>query len=81
MLITIGGFVYWFGCSLPLYIYIFSHFSLLVSVYVYASLCDFVYIGLLLPFFLGSCISVFLFLFFWGGFLFCFVLFSFFLFF
>ena len=34
------------------YIYFFP-FSLFVSVYVYASLCDFVYIALLLPFVLG----------------------------
>ena len=36
-----------------LFIYIFFPFSLFVSVYVYASLCDFVFIGLLLPFVLG----------------------------
>ena len=33
----------------------FSHF---VSMYVYASLCDFVCIALLLPFVLGFCLSV-----------------------
>ena len=44
------------------YIYLFP-FSLFVSVYVYASLCDFVCIALLLPFVLGLCLSVF-----WGFF-------------
>ena len=34
-------------------IYIFFPFSLFVSVYVYASLCNFVCIALLLPFVLG----------------------------
>ena len=42
-------------------IYIFPPFSLFVSVYVYASVCDFVCIALLLPFVLGFCLSVFLF--------------------
>ena len=48
-------------------IYIFFPFSLFVSVYVYASVCDFdfVCIALLLPFVLGFCLSVFV--------LFCFV--------
>ena len=41
------------------YTYIFP-FSLFVSVYVYASLCDFVCIALLLPFVLGFSLSVFL---------------------
>ena len=50
--------------ALFLFIYIyFSPFSLFVSVYVYASLCDFVCIGLLLPFVLEFCLSVFCFLF------------------
>ena len=40
-------------------IYIFFPFSLFVSVYVYASLCDFVCIALLSPFVLGFCPSVF----------------------
>ena len=45
------------------YIYIFSPFSLFVSVYVYASVCDFVCTALLLPFVLGSvCPFVFFFL-------------------
>ena len=35
--------------------------SLFVSVYVYASVCDFVCVALLLPFVLGFCLSVFLF--------------------
>ena len=39
-------------------IYIFSPFSLFVSVYVYSSVCDFVCIALLLPFVLGFCLSV-----------------------
>ena len=39
--------------------YIFSPFFLFVSVYVYASVCDFVCIALLLPFVLGFCLSVF----------------------
>ena len=39
--------------------YIFSPFSLFVSVYVYASVCDFHCIALLLPFVLGFCLSVF----------------------
>ena len=41
-----------------IYIYFFP-FSLFVSVYVYASVCDFVSIALLLPFVLGFCLSVF----------------------
>ena len=40
-------------------IYIFFPFSLFVSVYVYASLCNFVCIALLLPFVLGFSLSVF----------------------
>ena len=53
-----------------IYIYIFFPFSLFVSVYVYASLCDFVCIALLLPFVLGFCLSmVFLVLFCFGVFL------------
>ena len=44
-------------------IYIFFPFSLFVSVYVYASLCDFVCIDLLLTFVLGFCLSVFFFFF------------------
>ena len=43
--------------SLYIYIYFFfPPFSLFVSVYVYASFCDFVCIGLLLPFGLGFCL-------------------------
>ena len=34
-----------------------------MSVYVYASLCDFVCIALLLPFVLGFCLSIFIFFF------------------
>ena len=45
-----------FGSN-DIYIY-FSPFSLFVSVYVYASLCDFVYIALLLPFVIGFCLSI-----------------------
>ena len=45
-------------------IYIFSPFSLFVSVDVYASMCDFVCIALLSPFVLGFCLSVFLCVFF-----------------
>ena len=37
---------------------IFFLFSLFVSVYMYASLCDFVYRALFLPFVLGFCLSV-----------------------
>ena len=44
-------------------IYIFFPFYLFVSVYVYASVCDFVCIILLLPFVLGFCLSVFFFFF------------------
>ena len=44
------------------YIYVFS-FPLFMSVYVYASLCDFVCIALLLPFVLGFCLFVFCFVF------------------
>ena len=45
-----------------IYIYIyFFPFPLFVSVYVHASLCDFLYIALLLPFVLGFCLSVFFF--------------------
>ena len=39
------------------YVYFFP-FSLFVSVYVYASWCDFVCIDLLLPFVLGFCLSI-----------------------
>ena len=39
--------------------YIFSPFSLFVSVYVYASVCDFHCIALLLPFVLGFCLPIF----------------------
>ena len=42
-------------------IYIFFPFSVFVSVYVYASVCDFVCIALGLPFVLGFCLSVFFF--------------------
>ena len=48
--------------ALLLYIYINIYifpFSLFVSVHVYASFCDFVYIALLLPFVLGFCLSAF----------------------
>ena len=41
-------------------IYIYFPFSLFVSVYVYASVCDFVCIALLLPFVLGFSLSVFI---------------------
>ena len=44
-----------------MYIYIFFPFPLFVSVYVYASVCDFVCIALLLPFVLGFCQSCFFF--------------------
>ena len=40
-------------------IYIFFPFSLFVSVYLYASVWDFVCIALLLPFVLGFCLSFF----------------------
>ena len=50
-----------------IYIYIFFPFSLFVSVCVYASVCDFVCIALLLPFVLGFYLSVFFFAF-WGFF-------------
>ena len=43
-----------------IYIFFFP-FSLFVSVYVYASVCDFVGIALLLPFVLGFCLSIFFF--------------------
>ena len=43
-------------------IYIFSPFSPFVSVYVYASVCDFVCIALHLPFARGFCLSFFFFL-------------------
>ena len=42
-----------------------SSSSLFVSVYVHASLCDFVCIGLLLPFVLGFCLFMFWVWFFW----------------
>ena len=45
-------------------IYIFFPFSPFVSVHVYASVCDFVCIALLLPFVLGFCLSVFVYFFF-----------------
>ena len=60
---------YWWICLLVwllssfLYICIFFNpFSLFLSVYVYASLCDFVCIALLLPFVLEFCLFVCLFL-------------------
>ena len=42
-----------FVLYIDIYIYIFFAFSLFVSVYVFASLCDIVCIALLLPFVLG----------------------------
>ena len=55
-LIIIGRFVYCLVALFLLYIYLYLFpFSLFVSVYVYASLCDFVCVGLLLPFVLGFC--------------------------
>ena len=73
MLVIIGGFVYWLGCSLPFIFYLFIFnlkikknfplFSLFVSVYMYVSLCDFVCLGLLLPFVLGFCLFILFFLF------------------
>ena len=51
-----------------IYIFFFSPFLFFVSVYVYASLCDFVCIGLLLPFVLGFCLFVFYFCFFLSSF-------------
>ena len=42
-------------------IFFFPPFSLFVSVYAYASVCDFVCIALFLPFVLGFCLSVFCF--------------------
>ena len=45
---------------LNIYIYFFPFF-LFLSVYLHASLCDFVCIGLLLPFVLGFCLSGFFF--------------------
>ena len=44
--------------SKDIYIYFFP-LSLFVNVYVYASLCDFVCIALLLTFVLGFCLSIF----------------------
>ena len=44
--------------------FFFSPFSLFVSVHVYASVCDFICIALLLPFVLGFCLSVLLLVFF-----------------
>ena len=44
--------------------YIFFPFSLFVSVYIYAFVCDVVCIALLLPFVLGFCLPVFVFPFF-----------------
>ena len=44
------------GETINIYIFLFSLF---VSVYVYASVCDFGCIALLLPFVLGFCLSVF----------------------
>ena len=43
-------------------IYKYFPFPLFVSVYVYASLCDFVWIALLLPFVLVFCLSFYFFL-------------------
>ena len=70
--LVFSAYYHWWICLLVwllssfFYIYIFfsSPFSLFVNVYVYASLCDFVRIGLLLPDVLGFCLFVFLFLFF-----------------
>ena len=61
-----------------IYIFIFP-FSPFVNVYAYASLCDFVCIGMLLPFVLGF--SLLVFLVFWLFLLLVVVLFSLFLFF
>ena len=63
----IRGLVYWFGCSLPFFNLIFKFFflfSLFVSVCMHASLCDFIYLGLLLPFVLGFSLFNFLSVFF-----------------
>ena len=53
----------WLFSYFYIYIYIFFFFSFpfspFVSVNVYASLCDFVCIALLLPFVLGFCLSIF----------------------
>ena len=46
-----------------IYIVFFIPFSLFLNVYVYPSLCDFVCIGLLLPFVLGFSLNVFFVLF------------------
>ena len=60
MLVITGGFVYWFGCSLPLfYSIIFFLFSLFVCLYVYVSLCDIVCLVWLLSFLLGFSLFVF----------------------
>ena len=40
-------------------IYVLFPFSLFVNVFVYASVCGFVCIALLLPFVLGFCVTVF----------------------
>ena len=57
-------------------IYIFFLFLFFVSVYVYASLCDFVCIALPSPFVLGFCLSCFFCLFFVLGFFFFSIVFS-----
>ena len=44
-----------------IYVYIFP-LSVFVSVYVYASLCDFVSVALLLPFVLWICLFIYLFI-------------------
>ena len=47
-------------------IHIFFPFSLFVRVYVYASVCDFVCIALLLPFVLGFCLSSYFYFYFFN---------------
>ena len=49
------------GATIYIYIFFFFPFSLFVSVYVYASVCAFDCIALLLPFVLRICLSGFLF--------------------
>ena len=64
--------MFWLLCSFLIFyfliFFIFSPFSLFVSVYVYASLCDFVCLGLLLPHVLEFRLFFFFFLFFLSSF-------------
>ena len=60
-MLVIIGFVNWFGCSLLSLFTYFPFFSFYECVCVYVSLCDFVCLGLLVPFVWGFCLFFVLF--------------------